>query len=120
MSCHSWYLYESGARVVLSSDYDVGSLSPFDGMARAVDRGDGQQDAARARTSADGDVQPVPVGQKNRLRRVHSAASRIGRFRTQAAIVTSSVRVLSIVSRVSRPKGVESSRRKTSAASRST
>ncbi len=33
-------LWESGANVVLSSDYDVGSLSPFDAMARAIDRGD--------------------------------------------------------------------------------
>jgi predicted amidohydrolase YtcJ len=32
-------LYDSGAHVVLSSDYDVGDLSPFQGMARAVDRG---------------------------------------------------------------------------------
>jgi predicted amidohydrolase YtcJ len=32
-------LYDSGARVVLSSDYDVGDLSPFKGMARAVNRG---------------------------------------------------------------------------------
>jgi predicted amidohydrolase YtcJ len=33
-------LYDAGARVVLSSDYDVGPMSPFVGMARAVDRGD--------------------------------------------------------------------------------
>ncbi|MFT4628157.1 MAG: putative amidohydrolase YtcJ, partial [Myxococcota bacterium] len=32
-------LYDSGARLTLSSDYDVGSLSPFDAMARAIDRG---------------------------------------------------------------------------------
>ena len=33
-------LHESGARVVLSSDWDVGSLSPFVGMERALTRGD--------------------------------------------------------------------------------
>jgi len=33
-------LHRSGARVVLSSDYDVGSLSPFVGMARSLDRSD--------------------------------------------------------------------------------
>ena len=33
-------LHEAGANVVLSSDYDVGSLSAFEGMARAIDRGD--------------------------------------------------------------------------------
>lgn len=33
-------LYESGARVVLSSDFDVGSLSPFRGMENALTRGD--------------------------------------------------------------------------------
>ena len=33
-------LHESGARVVLSSDFDVGDLSPFSGMERAIDRGD--------------------------------------------------------------------------------
>ena len=33
-------LYETGAHVVLSSDYDVGDMSPFKGMARAVNRGD--------------------------------------------------------------------------------
>ncbi len=33
-------LWDSGANVVLSSDYDVGDLSPFAGMARAIDRGD--------------------------------------------------------------------------------
>jgi len=33
-------LHDSGARVVLSSDYDVGDLSPFAGMARAIDRGE--------------------------------------------------------------------------------
>lgn len=33
-------LHEAGARVVLSSDYDVGSISPFAGMQRALTRGD--------------------------------------------------------------------------------
>ena len=33
-------LWDSGATVALSSDYDVGSLSPFDGMERALTRGD--------------------------------------------------------------------------------
>ncbi len=33
-------LHESGANVVLSSDYDVGSLSAFEAMERAIDRGD--------------------------------------------------------------------------------
>lgn len=33
-------LYEGGARIVLSSDYDVGELSPFAGMRRALTRGD--------------------------------------------------------------------------------
>ena len=32
-------LYNAGARVVLSSDYDVGSISPFDGMERALTMG---------------------------------------------------------------------------------
>lgn len=32
-------LYDTGAHVVLSSDYDVGDLSPFKGMERAVNRG---------------------------------------------------------------------------------
>lgn len=32
-------LYDAGARIVLSSDYDVGPMSPFLGMAAAVDRG---------------------------------------------------------------------------------
>ncbi len=33
-------LYEAGANVVLSSDYDVGSLSAFEAMERAISRGD--------------------------------------------------------------------------------
>ncbi|MCP3957477.1 MAG: amidohydrolase [bacterium] len=33
-------LHEAGARVVLSSDYDVGELSPWSGMQRALTRGD--------------------------------------------------------------------------------
>ncbi len=33
-------IYDSGARVVMSSDYDVGSLSPFVGMQRSLTRGD--------------------------------------------------------------------------------
>ena len=33
-------LHDSGARVVLSSDYDVGDLSPFKGMERALTRGE--------------------------------------------------------------------------------
>ncbi|MEO0422726.1 MAG: amidohydrolase [Pseudomonadota bacterium] len=33
-------LWESGARVVLSSDYDVGALSPFVGMQNSLTRGD--------------------------------------------------------------------------------
>ncbi len=33
-------LHEAGARITLSSDYDVASMSPFVGIARAVDRGD--------------------------------------------------------------------------------
>ena len=33
-------LHEAGATVVLSSDYDVGELSPFAGMERALSRGD--------------------------------------------------------------------------------
>lgn len=33
-------LHESGAQLTLSSDYDVGDMSPFKGMARAIDRGD--------------------------------------------------------------------------------
>jgi len=33
-------LHEAGARIVLSSDYDVGDLSPFSGMRRALTRGD--------------------------------------------------------------------------------
>ena len=33
-------LHEAGANVVLSSDYDVGSLAAFEAMARAIDRGD--------------------------------------------------------------------------------
>ncbi len=33
-------LHQAGARVVLSSDYDVGSISPFEGMERALTRGD--------------------------------------------------------------------------------
>ncbi|MCP3996032.1 MAG: amidohydrolase [bacterium] len=32
-------LYDAGARVVLSSDYDVGSISPFDGMETALSMG---------------------------------------------------------------------------------
>ncbi len=32
-------LHDAGARVVLSSDYDVGDLSPFQGMERALTRG---------------------------------------------------------------------------------
>ena len=32
-------LHDSGAHLTLSSDYDVGDLSPFAGMARALDRG---------------------------------------------------------------------------------
>ncbi|MFQ5749036.1 MAG: amidohydrolase family protein [Planctomycetota bacterium] len=32
-------LYDAGARVVLSSDYDVGGISPFAGMQRALTRG---------------------------------------------------------------------------------
>ena len=33
-------LHQAGARVVLSSDYDVGSISPFESMRRALTRGD--------------------------------------------------------------------------------
>ncbi len=33
-------LHQAGARVVLSSDYDVGSISPFEGMERSLTRGD--------------------------------------------------------------------------------
>ena len=33
-------LFEAGATIVLSSDYDVGELSPFAGMKRALTRGD--------------------------------------------------------------------------------
>ncbi len=33
-------LQDAGARITLSSDYDVGPMSPFVGVARAVDRGD--------------------------------------------------------------------------------
>ncbi len=33
-------LHQAGARVVLSSDYDVGSISPFEAMRRALTRGD--------------------------------------------------------------------------------
>lgn len=33
-------LHDSGARVVLSSDFDVGPMSPFTGLARSIDRGD--------------------------------------------------------------------------------
>ena len=33
-------VYDSGARVVLSSDFDVGDLSPFRGMERAIARGE--------------------------------------------------------------------------------
>jgi len=33
-------LYESGAHVVLSSDYDTAGMSPFLGVAAAIDRGD--------------------------------------------------------------------------------
>ncbi len=33
-------LHDAGARVVLSSDYDVGDLSPFKGMERSLTRGD--------------------------------------------------------------------------------
>ncbi len=33
-------IYDTGARVVLSSDYDVGSISPFLGMHHALTRGD--------------------------------------------------------------------------------
>ncbi len=33
-------LHQAGARVVLSSDYDVGSVSPFEAMRRALTRGD--------------------------------------------------------------------------------
>jgi len=32
-------LYDAGARVILSSDYDVGEISPFAGMQRALTRG---------------------------------------------------------------------------------
>ncbi len=33
-------LHQAGARLVLSSDYDVGSISPFEGMERSLTRGD--------------------------------------------------------------------------------